>query len=65
VTTSHLPRGNPGFVDRILKENDMTLDNQLRCARENEKEEFMMRNNVGTQLHALPRCSSVASMVDE
>ena len=24
----------------------MTLDNQLRCAGEIEKEEFMMRNNV-------------------
>ena len=28
VTTSHLPHSNPGPVDRMVKENDMTLDNE-------------------------------------
>jgi hypothetical protein len=32
VTTSHLPRGNPGSVDRMVRENDMTLGNQLTRA---------------------------------
>jgi hypothetical protein len=29
VTISHLPRGNPGSVDRMVRENHMTLGNQL------------------------------------
>jgi hypothetical protein len=30
----------------MVKENDMTLDSELRCIGEMKKEEFMMRNNV-------------------
>jgi hypothetical protein len=44
VTASHLTGSNPGPVDRLVKENDMTPGNELRCA--GEREEFMMRNNV-------------------
>jgi hypothetical protein len=42
--TSYLSGSNPGPVDRLVRENDMTLGNELRCA--GEREEFMMRNNV-------------------
>jgi hypothetical protein len=42
--TSYLPGSNPGPVDRLVTENDMTSGNELRCA--GEREEFMMRNNV-------------------
>jgi len=28
VTTSHLPCSNPGSVDHMVKEDDMTLDNE-------------------------------------
>jgi hypothetical protein len=32
VMTSHLPRRDPGQVDRVARENDMALGNELRCA---------------------------------
>jgi hypothetical protein len=30
--TSYLPRRDPGQVDRVARENDMRLGNELRCA---------------------------------
>jgi hypothetical protein len=46
MMTSCQPHSNPRPVDRLVKENDMTPGNELRCADEISKEEFMMCNNV-------------------
>jgi hypothetical protein len=46
VMTSHLARSNPGPVYRVVKENELTLGNELGCADAREKERVMMRSNV-------------------